>query len=170
MIPEGTYRARAVEGALGRTSKGTEQVALQFTVVDGEQKGHSITWYGYFSEKTLERTLESLEYCGWEGDDLSDLTGIDRNEVSIVVEHEQDEQGQVRARIRWINSGGGIAMKERMDEGDAKAFAQRMRGAVLGRRAGKPTHAAGGAQQRQTRQSQQRPQQAPPPTDDDIPF
>src|SRR3954466_6748613 len=118
MIPAGTYRARAVEGALGFTSKGTEQIAVQFTVVEGEQKGHYITWYGYFSEKTLERTLESLEYCGWEGDDVSDLIGLDKNEVTIVVEHEQDEEGQVRARVRWINSGGGIAMKERMNVSD----------------------------------------------------
>jgi hypothetical protein len=168
MIPEGNYRARAVEGALGYTSKGKEQVAIRFTILEGDQAGQYLTWYGYFSEKTVERTFESLEFCGWDGDDLADLSGIDKNEVSIKVEHEQDEQGEVRARIRWINSGGGLAMKERMDEGQAKAFAARMRGELVAR---KQRKGAAAQAARPPAQRRQPPLQAPPAdASDDIPF
>lgn len=180
MIPAGTYKARAVDAALGTTSKGGEQVAIQFQILEGEAEGQHITYYGYFTEKTLERTLESLEYCGWEGDDLSNLAGIDRNEVYIVVEHEPDQEGQVRARVRWVNSGsgGGIALQNRMAPADAASFAQRMRGEVLARRQAKgqaPAPRAAQprpAQPRSNAQPRRQPplQSAPPPTDDDLPY
>jgi hypothetical protein len=100
MLSPGYYRARAVEYALGKTQNGTRQVAVRFEVLDeqGAPGGERVTWYGYFTEKTAERTLESLQYCGWEGDDVTDLTGIERNEVQIVVEHEEYEGENQRAR------------------------------------------------------------------------
>ena len=39
MIPEGTFRARATEGALGFTSKGSEQIAVSFTLLEGDGEG-----------------------------------------------------------------------------------------------------------------------------------
>lgn len=175
MIEQQTVKARAVEGALGTTNTGKEQVGVSFELLEGPNQGQRITWYGYFTEKTTERTLEALEHCGWQGDDLSDLTGIDANEVYLVIEHEQDDQGEVRARVRWVNSSGGVAMQNRMDPGDAASFAQRMRGEVLARRQAKGQGKGAPAQQRsQPRPAQQRrqpPMQSPPPpTDDDIPF
>lgn len=175
MIPEGHHRARALDGVLGYTLNGNEQIAVLFQLLDGELQGQRITWYGYFTEKTTERTFESLEHCGWEGDDLSDLTGIDRNEVTLVVEHETGEDGVRRARVRWVNSSGGIAMKDRMEPGDAKAFASRMRGALVARRQQKGQAPA--AQQRQaTSRTNAQPRREPPlrnssaPENDDIPF
>lgn len=135
MIPEGTFKARATEGALGWTSKGKEQVAVNFVLLEGDAEGSQVTWYGYFSDKTQDGTIKSLRACGWLGDDLSDLTGIDANEVWLVIEHEENEQdGSVRARVRWVNGGGGVQMKERMDADQARAFAARMKGAVLAQR------------------------------------
>ena len=137
MIEAQTVKARAVEAALGTTSKGGEQVAILFTLLEGPNEGERITYYGYFTEKTQERTLETLEYCGWEGDDLSDLRGVDRNDVYLVIEHEPDQNGETRARVRWVNAAGGIAMQNRMAPADAASFAQRMRGTVLARRQAK---------------------------------
>jgi len=170
MIPEGTFKARAVEAVLGTTSKGGEQVAVQFQILEGEAQGQYITWWGFFTEKTTERTLESLEHCGWTGDDLSNLEGIDRHEVYLVIEHEMDQQGELRARVRWVNSSGGIAMQNRMAPADAASFAQRMRGTVLARRQakGQPTP--------QPRTNAQPPRRQPPlkaeppPGEDDIPY
>lgn len=171
MIQKQTVKARAVEWALGMSGTGKEQIGIRFQLLEGEDTGQYITYYGYFTEATLERTLESLDYCGWEGDNLTDLSGLDKNEVHLVIDHEADQDGKVRARVKWINGSGGIAMKERMDPGQAAAFAQHMRGEVIARRArkpGKPASAPNNASQRRPAQSGY--QAAPPPTDDDIPF
>ena len=132
MIDEGIYRARAVEGALGYTSNNTEQVAVDFAITEEGHENQRITWYGFFTEKTVETTLKSLRAMGWAGDDLSDLSGIDANEVYLDIQHEEDQEGNLRARVRWVNAtAGGLALKTRMDEGAAKAFAERMKGHVL---------------------------------------
>jgi hypothetical protein len=177
MIQRQTAKARAVEWALGTTGTGKEQIAIRFQILEGEDMGQYITYYGYFTEATLERTLESLDHCGWEGDNLTDLTGLDKNDVHIVIDHEPDEEGKLRARVRWINSAGGIALKDRMDPGQAAAFAARMRGEVIARRARKGTAkpAAAPAQRTAPNSGGQRPrsagyQQPPPHSDDDIPF
>jgi hypothetical protein len=133
LLPKGTYAARATEAGLGKTSKGSEQVAVQFEIVDGEYAGRRLTWYGYFTDKTVDRTLESLEHCGWDGKSIQDLAGITRNEVAIVVDHEPDDKGNIRARIRCVNSQGGLAMKERLDLGAMVALEQRLKGKILAR-------------------------------------
>ncbi len=69
MLNPGKYRARPIAAALGLTSKGTDQIAVTFELLD--PAGERITWYGFFTEKTTDRTLESLRHCGWKGNDLS---------------------------------------------------------------------------------------------------
>jgi hypothetical protein len=167
-LPNGRYRARAVQGVLGRTSKGTEQVAVEFQLYDAEGvPGASITWFGYFSDATFERTIESLRHCGWVGDDLSDLTGIDSNEVSLVIENEE-YQGKLYPKVRWVNApGGGVALREQLSATEAKSFAQRMRSRILAMSQGKalkgPTSGA-------RRAPAGAPPEPPPHTDDDMPF
>lgn len=179
MPPVGKWKARAVEAALGYTSKNTPQVAVAFRFLEGECTGDIITYYGFFSDKTQEKTLEGLRHCGWTGDDLSDLSGIDANEVYIVVEHEDGQDGKAYAKVRWINSGlsGGAALANRMSPDEAKAFAASMKGAVLALKGNKAAPAAGArAPQTQNRAparnggSQGRAptyQDAPPPRDGD---
>jgi hypothetical protein len=53
-----------------------------------------------------------------------------------VIDHEEGQDGVTRARAKWINStAGGIAMKTKMDESQAKSFAERMKGHVLAAKA-----------------------------------
>jgi len=59
-LVEGTFVARGVAVALGLTSAGAPQVAVELTIKDEEFLGETITWFGYFTEKTTERTLETL--------------------------------------------------------------------------------------------------------------
>lgn len=140
MIPEGRYKARAIDGGLGETSDGNPQVAVRFGLLDEGHEGEEITWFGSFSKnkgngaKTpLERTIESLRTCGWEGDDLSDLRGITDCEVSLVIAHEEYPKGsgKVSAKVKWVNRTGGLALKAPMNETSAKAFAARMKGEVI---------------------------------------
>jgi hypothetical protein len=135
MIEAGTYKGRGIEAALGKAQTGTFQVAvlLQLMTVDGEKAGH-LTWHGSFTDQTTDRTIESLRTLGWEGDDLSDLRGIDRNDVEVVVEHEVGNDGKTRPRAKWINRPATLALKNRLAPADAKVFAQKMKGHVVAQR------------------------------------
>lgn len=135
MIPAGTYRARACapgEAQLGYTAKGTEQIAVAFTLLQPPFEGQCITWFGYFSDKATEQTVKALRACGWQGDDLNDLTGLDANEVDLVIEEETDDQGRVRSRVRWVNrpGDGRVKLQNTMSPEQRKSFAARMRGNV----------------------------------------
>ena len=185
MIPEGRWRARGVNAVLGYTSNDHEQVGVELVFSsdqDEEVDGLHITWYGQFTEKSEDHTLKALRTLGWAGDNIADLTGIDRNEVELVVVHEEDLQGVLRARVRFINpvGGTGVAMKNKMSEDQARAFAERMRGKVLAsaKAVPQPSAAPAGAAkaaaapaQRQARARKAAPAAAATPTEDDnIPF
>lgn len=132
LIPPGRYKARGVDGKLALTNDGKPQVAVLVRIEDeGPWNGWEMTWYGYFSEKSQKRTIESLRFLGWQGDDLDNLVGIDGNEVSLTVEHDTGDDGVTRAKAAWINRAGAIAVKNIMDDGTARNFAERMKGLVM---------------------------------------
>ena len=130
MIDAGKYKARAAKGELSESgTKKTPCIAVEFQLLD---TGEFIWWYGYLTEKTETRTLESLQHAGFAGADIAgDLMaqGLGSRDVELVIEHETYE-GKTRARVQWVNSadgGGGSAMPD-----DKKAaFAARMRGKLL---------------------------------------
>lgn len=165
LIPEGTYPARATgEYEFGISNNGTDQIGVAFRIASGEHAGRVLTWFGYFnSEDNAKRAIKSLRACGWQGDDLASLDGIDSQEVNIVVEIAEHE-GQVRNKIAWVN-GAGVAMKNAMDERQKKALAARMRG-LIATMGGRPQSGGGRPPQRQSH---------PDPAayasrEDDIPF
>jgi len=142
MLPKGTYKARATEAEFGFTNTGTEQVAVTFEVVeDGEFQGERIAWFGFFTEATAERTIQALRVCGWTGDDLSDLSGFDANEVELVVEHEE-YQGKTTAKVKWVNKvGNRVVLKHKMSDAQRTELAKRMKGLAVSTR----KHPAAGA-------------------------
>lgn len=170
MIQPGTYHARATVAEYGTTKNGTEQIGVNFVITsspNGQYDGASLVWYGYFTEKTSERTVEALNACGCEV--LSTLEGITNNEVQIVVSHEPHfETGEPTPRIQWINKLGGIAMKRRMSEHEVKVFAAKWQGKLDAVRKKLGTTSSPNASK-----PNPRPPQVPPPGashDDDIPF
>jgi hypothetical protein len=136
MIPEGRYKARGCEAKLAYTSAGAGQVAVDLVITEEESEycGQHRTWYGSFTDKSTDRTLQSLRLLGWDSDDLSQLTGIDQHDVWVTIAHEEYE-GEIRDRAAFINASAGLAVKTPMEEGDAKAFAERMKGHVLAHKA-----------------------------------
>ena len=123
MLDVGRHLVRAMRAELGYTNSGNEMVAVYLQ----NDEGNGITWYGYFTDATWKRTLEALRLCGWQGDDVSDLSGIDGSrEVEVVVEQEE-WQGETRVRARWINAPGGAGIRNVMPEADRKSFAARIR-------------------------------------------
>ena len=149
----GTYKARATEVMLGNSrTKGTPVVGVQFVVMDGVSAGQKINWNGYLTEKTAERTIESLQHCGWEGDDLSELAkglhGINKNEVEIVVEMEAyqgtdaDKQGNMYPKVQWVNQPGGRGPKfggDAMDVSQLANFGKRFKGVAMALKAKRGT-------------------------------
>ncbi len=129
---EGVFRARGVSGGLGLTAGQKEQVVVDFVLLnDDNTEGTHIAWYGYFTEKTMDRTIESLRICGWTGDDLTNLAGIDANEVELVIGQEPYD-GKMYTKVRWVNRpGGGVSIKAPLPPDAAKSFAARMRGQIL---------------------------------------
>lgn len=127
---EGKFRARATDVQLGTTKSGADTIGVAFELLD--HPNMYVTWYGYFTEKTTERTFDSLRYCGWTGDDLSDLSGITNNEVEIVIEQETYE-GKTRAKVQWVNRAASTKaqVSNVMSDEQKRAFSARMKGAAL---------------------------------------
>ena len=127
-IAPGTYTAKVASFDWGTTPKGNEQLALTFNV-----EGHGkITAYLYWTkDSVIDRSFESLRYCGWTGDDLTKLDLADlQKPVEIVVENEEWE-GKTRTKVAWINDPNrAVAVANRMTEDALKKFAARMKSKV----------------------------------------
>ena len=183
-ITKGTYNARACgECVLGESAnKRTPFLEYYYKINDGENKGGLVRWTGYFpsgNQDVCKRTIQSLQISGWEGDDISEfadghLHGLDRNDVSIVVDVEEyeNDRGERRhsPRVQWVNRAGGFLNKEAaMNKTAAATFGERMRNLVSKRREEAPAPKPSAAQ------SPPPPQALPAPatdsgTDDEIPF
>jgi len=150
MLQDGAYRAVPVSAVLGRADTGKEQICVQFQVATDDGPTETITWYGYFTDATFERTIEALRYCGWRGNDLLEFlsgrqlpAGFDQ-EVQIVIES-QEYNGKWSPRVRWVNSGSGIGVKNALSEEEGRAFSARMKGRVASLQAKSPASAAAAA-------------------------
>jgi hypothetical protein len=181
ILAAGSYRARAIEGALSFTNSGKEQVTVRFDLLDFPQQ--VITWFGYFTDNTTQSTFRALRTAGWKGQDLSDLSDLsypDCPEVLLVVEHEKYKD-KTYAKVRWVNSATGPALKSAMPPDQARTFAARMRdqlaafdaaakqaGAAAPKKNGAPSSAKGdeGDPERLEARAQEEASQS----DLDIPF
>lgn len=190
LIPEGSYEAVAYKvntedfgdtyAQLGYTpEKGTPQVAVNVEIVDeGDHKGKRIAYIGWLTEAAILRTIESLRYFGFRGNDLAGLVTqrLDQK-VQIVVKHETYE-GRVRAKVAWVNRAGGGSFKltQTMDKDSLRAFAAKMKGAVSQVPDNGVTPKAASSGRLATRAASppspetQRGPAPPPPDDSDIPF
>jgi hypothetical protein len=159
--------SRAKQWALGEASTGKEQVAVSFAVPNENGDGeHFVAWYGYFTEGAVDRTIESLRYMGFEGDNLLELVGLDKNEVELVIEDEEYE-GKIHEKVQWINKPGGALVKKALEGDKAKTFAALMKE--------KFRIADASAGKKPVRQAAKTPPPAgplggDPPPSDDIPF
>lgn len=134
-------RARPGEFEFGHAGTGIPQVGVRIDLLDGELQGQIVTWYGYFTEKSQDRTLDQLEIAGWngaDGNDFVNLTGLGSTEFELQLEEEddKDEQGNPAGtywKPAFINRMG-VAMRDKMDANAKLAFAAELRGAILSRK------------------------------------
>ncbi|HEY5811241.1 MAG TPA: hypothetical protein VIT91_15915 [Chthoniobacterales bacterium] len=163
-------------GWFGESSqKQTPFIRIPAIVVDNnDQKGREIVWNGWLSDKTFDRTIESLTkaFPDWDGN-LETLENesfsFEGYNCEIVVESELYE-GKARCQAKWLNpvGGGGKAMdKEKVSSLVSKLGRQAM--AVA--KATKQAQAASATAATPTpRSSYVRNVPDLTPADDDIPF
>jgi hypothetical protein len=143
-IQPGRYVGTVTSSCLGRAGNGTEQLAIGFDVHLGvDQQSVPMTWYGFFTDRAWETTEKALRALGWDPaehdfqlDALNPADPYDTPlrgaEAQLVLEHEDDGEGGQRIRIRWVNAvNGGLAVKERMEPGEASAFSQNLRARLI---------------------------------------
>jgi hypothetical protein len=188
LVAIGYYRAVAVPvtidgetlwAQLGRSKeKQTPQVSIMFAILDeGPYKGRRIGWMGFFTEASVDRTVESLRLCGFKGDELADLPrqALDQ-EVSVTVEHDEWE-GKKRAKVAWVNApGGGMKMANPMDAKDIRIFSAKMKAKfkakpeVAGEKANAPAPSAPASPEADDIAPPVHGGFTPPQDDDGIPF
>ena len=114
----GVYRAVAAQIDFGyNENTGTPQAAILFSIEEGECEGETITGYLYFSEKAAERSIETLRKMGWDGVDIGDITIDDVCNTMEIVVAEEEFNGRVVTKVRYINSLGerGPLLKSTMN-------------------------------------------------------
>jgi hypothetical protein len=121
----------------GKSNNGTDQFVVTFTILDATTKEPTDVqeqWIGNLANKTsCEIAARALRAMGWVGDDMTDLTGIDRNIVELDIQPDT-YNGVTRLKTKWVNvpGGGGIVFKNKLDEDGKKAAAARMRAMIAG--------------------------------------
>lgn len=130
-IPAGFYRGRAIAGSeqyATNPKNGNEQIAVDFDI---PSLSRALTVFFYFSENASQYAVEKLRACGWTGDNIGSLTGIDANEVDISIKYEVYE-GKERMKVDVSTGGGRVKLENQMDEKAKRAFAARMKSFVAG--------------------------------------
>jgi hypothetical protein len=166
------HKARAVPNSHEwgfSPNTGTEQVGIRITLIGGDLDGQAVTWYGFFTENSEQRTLEQLEIAGWDKSSVIDLPGLGSTEFELQLEEEPDEKGNVFLRPTFINRMS-VMMKNKMDETQKRALAARLGALVGARPAARPAQRSAPATNGGTRLPSQYAEEPPPHTDDDIPF
>jgi len=142
-------------------NSGNWQIAVPFEVTQGEHAGETITWIGIMHDTAdkngttgHERVIQSLQYMGWQGDDISELAELTDaqavemmpNEVSLSCAPDTYE-GKTRLKVQWVNKAGGdrFAFKEPATKNDLKSFAAQMKATVRSARGPGGARPANGA-------------------------
>jgi len=112
----GTFEATVTKAEIGESKNGTPYVQISYKTASGY-----ITGWMYLSEKTEKRTMDTLvKVFEFDGDFLN-MEQLNGKECAIVVEEEEDDKGQARMRVRWVNS-----RKEKLPEQERKSLAERL--------------------------------------------
>jgi hypothetical protein len=145
LIPTGIYRGRGVSAQFVKSSKkDTDGVEIICEITaEGVFKGRRLPCNCWITDdKSGERALESLKYCGWDGADLNVLNGFGTQDVDLVIQIEdpqpkpRDPQNPTvdpgfypqKNRIAFINQAGSGAVGRGMTEQEKLAFGARMTG------------------------------------------
>jgi hypothetical protein len=128
--PAGFYKGRAIACSeqYSVTNNDNDQIALDLAI---PSIGFAGTTFLVFSEKGAPYAIERLRACGWTGDDLTKLVGIDNNEIDISIKYETWD-GKERMKLEIATGGGRVKLENVMDEKQKRIFAARMKPMLSG--------------------------------------
>jgi len=123
-IKAGVYKGRGIAGSeqYGISENGNDQIAID---LDLGEMGRASTILN-FSDAAAPYAVQRLRACGWKGNDLTRLDGIDANEVDVQVKYEE-YKGEQKMRVEIMTGGGRVKFKQEMDDRAKRAFAARMK-------------------------------------------
>jgi hypothetical protein len=130
-LEPGRYAVKALGYEIGKSAvKGTMQVGILLQILEGDHRGKRVPMYLYFTDKTYERSVETLRTLGWKGTDIRKGEGIGTAVAEAVVDWDEKpdpKTGQKRLRVAFINrpGAGGFGMKA-MGDDEADLFASRI--------------------------------------------
>lgn len=130
LLPAGEYLAVAVasEGPDGNgllhlsvTKNGHDQLVARFSILEGEHKGRTVTWFGSLSTELPKQmpsrnggstrppqppcvhTLKGLRAMGFDGGDINDAFTQPLDETVRIVVSVNEYNGKVTNRVEWVN-------------------------------------------------------------------
>lgn len=112
-MQDGTYQGRATgDVSWGTSSNQNLQICVLCRITNGPFNGAYVSWLGTFAEgKATEMAINALRAFGWKGiDPTRDLSGLTDNEVDLVIEMEQSQNGNWYPKVKFVNRPGSGAM------------------------------------------------------------
>jgi hypothetical protein len=139
IIPEGRCKAIVHDWSTGLSAaKSTPFVKLGLKILEGEYTGRVVDWYGWLTEKTVDRVSTDLAALGYDGEDpLVDFARAKHADqlpgklrpVQIVIRHEEWRE-RVQVRVAYINE---ISEAKPVDAGTAASIRDAFRAAKAAR-------------------------------------
>lgn len=120
----GIYKGRAIGGSeqYGETSNGNDQIALDLTI---PALNRTLTTFLVFSENSMAYSVDRLRACGWKGEDVNKLVGIEDNEVDVRISYQQ-HNGKEQMRVEIMTNGGSVKLDQPMDEKRKRQFGSKV--------------------------------------------
>ncbi len=143
MLGPGTHQVRVTNVGFSDPAGGIPQLSIRFE----DEMGEGISWYhalgfikgGGFSAKSFKFAQDSIRNLGVEIDYDTDFAALGQPDASPLMNRqceivvvEEEYEGQVRTKVKWINDPGRAPGMERMEPEAAKSFNDRMRQALRG--------------------------------------
>lgn len=161
----------------GMSKNGNMQIAVlfQYSNQNDDCYGQTIVWMGTFAPgKASEIALQAMENCGWRGDDLLDLTGIDSEEVELVIGEKPSDDGlRMFDYVEFVNrpGAGKFTFSQPVEGAVLAQHAGMIRANIRAIRAGQGRTPAGRPASKPTRVNlpqKSKPEEVPPLFDDDA--
>ena len=121
-IKAGTYKCRAIAGSeqYGLSDKGTEQVAIELELLDGDDAGERVITFLYFTPEAAEFSIDRLRALGWTGMNPAQLAGLGTTEARVRIRYEMyNNEERMKSDVL---TGTGFRFQSQMDEPRRRQF------------------------------------------------
>lgn len=105
----GRYPVRPMKAHLTQSKAGVPQVCVVVRHLEGAYQGREDYWYGGLgTDDAAEKTVETLQDCGWTGNNLQAIAFPADAIASAVYQLDKDQDGNERVRLRYLNKNGFV--------------------------------------------------------------